>query len=162
MEETPPSTRKRNYVIPKKSARAPKESEADKEESAGDAGESSRDVPGPSRSFKDEMLPAETAQVVRPKTKKGSQVTFVGETAEDSAATTSRAQGQFEKDLAVQWKMVFDEDNLARRQWRYRLGETQRKEWVRTKPIRSEYSLMVAPRSSSQVIFVKHHFPLNG
>ena len=54
---------------------------------------------------------------------------------------------QFEKDLAVQWKMVFDKGNLARRAWRRHMGEAQRKEWVRTKPVRSEYSL---PRESAK------------
>ena len=72
--ETPNPPRK--FIIPKKSAHTPME--VGKKESTGDKMEPLRDVPGPSRTFKDEMLPAEVGPVVRPKTRKDARVTFVG------------------------------------------------------------------------------------
>ena len=96
-EETPDPPRK--FIIPKKSAHTPME--VGKKESTGDKMESLPDVSGPSRTFKDDMLPAEVGPVVRPKTKIDARVTFVGETAGESGTTVRQPEGQFEKDLAV-------------------------------------------------------------
>ena len=50
------------------------------------------------------------------------------------------------RDLAVQWEMVLDSNNPARRPWRWNMTGAQRNEWIRTKPIQSEYS---RPRESA-------------
>ena len=64
-EETPTPAGK--IVFPKKSVRTPME--VGQQESKDEATENARDVSGLSRSFKDEMLPTETAPAVQPKTK---------------------------------------------------------------------------------------------
>ena len=72
-------------------------------------------MPESSGSFRDEMLPADARLVVRPKTKKDAQVTFAGETGGEMATLSRESESQFVRDLAVQWEMVQDPNNPARR-----------------------------------------------
>ena len=87
------------YRIPKKSARAPEVTKGEEEEEISDL---SRDMPGTSRSFRDEMLPAETPSVVRPKTKEV-QATVTEETESEMTTMSRESESQFMRDLAAQW-----------------------------------------------------------
>ena len=160
-EETPAP--KERYRIPKKSA---KETVAQvQKEREQDLPSTSRDAPGPSGSrdvqessgsFRDEMLPADAPLVVRPKTKKETQVTFAEGGSGEITTLSRESDSQFVRDLAVQWEMIEDTSNPARRPWKWNLTEPQRKEWMRTKPIQSEYS---RPRESARRID-EHHVPV--
>ena len=86
--------------------------------------------------FRDEMLPAETPFVVRPKTREV-QVTFTEDTGGEMRTLSRESGSQFIQDLAVQWEIVLDS---ARKPWRWNMTEEQRNEWIRAKPIQSEYS----------------------
>ena len=139
-EETPAP--KERYRIPKKSA---KEVAVPTEKERGqDMPGTSRDAPGPSGSrdvqessgsFRDEMLPADAPLVVRPKAKKEAQVTFAEGGSGEITTLSRESESQFVRDLAVQWEMVQDTSNPARRPWKWNLTESQRNEWMRTKPI---------------------------
>ena len=130
-EITPPSTRKRNYVIPKKSAT------------------SDLPVPGPSTSSGTRTTVKESLQRKEeepiPKFETRVEVTV-----------PEMVNGQFAKDMKRQWELVHDEQNPARRPWRWNLAKEGRMKWLRSKQVQPEYSM---PRAKSKRIIEGHVMP---
>ena len=92
-EITPPTTRKRNYVIPKKSAT------------------SNQSAPGPSTSSEARATVMESLQLKKEEPARKFETKV-------EVTVPEMVNGQFAKDIKRQWELVHDEQNPARRPWR--------------------------------------------
>ena len=97
-------------------------------------------------SFREAMMSMDA-----PTTVEGPSESGPSGTRKESEVRTKNVEGQFEKDLNQQWKMVNDERNPARRPWRWTLSEAERKDWIRAKAVQPEYA---KPREARRRIMV--------
>ena len=130
-EITPPSNRKRNYVIPKKSAA------------------SAQSTTGSSTSGDTRTSRKESLQIKKEEPSRRYETKV-------EVSVPEMVNGQFAKDIKRQWELVHDNQNPAKRPWRWNLDKEERMRWLRAKQVQPEYSM---PRARARRIMEGHVMP---